>query len=279
MRLLRYLEIIKKYFWYNFSTIHVTPPFLAFVVFYLSFFIKDLLMNYIFFYCLLNILSSSIVLLTSTTPVIAAISLAIAFINASFIFLIMNFEFIALIFLIVYVGAIIILFLFTIMLLHLRNSTPLNMNALASRKIPFLLQCFFYTLFYFIPQLEGCFLDDIAFTNQFVFNSNALNSVSELMQAPIIEDIVFDYAPITIDPSLQTMPSVRSYNIDLEVHSELAALGLILYTNGSVYFILASIVLLIALIGSVVLITADTKNSYELQHTSNQNAKGSTFYI
>jgi len=76
--------------------------------------------NLILFF-LTNIVTCAFIVTTTFQPISATLALAFAFINASFIFLTMNFEFIALIFLIVYVGAIIILFLFSVLLLHLKN--------------------------------------------------------------------------------------------------------------------------------------------------------------
>ena len=71
--------------------------------------------------------------------------------------------------------------------------------------------------------------------------------------------------------------SIRSCNKDLELETELQSLGIVLYTIGCVYFILASVILLIALIGSVVLITSDSTEFIEVQQMSNQMSKKSTF--
>ena len=55
--------------------------------------------------------------------------------------------------------------------------------------------------------------------------------------------------------------------------SELEAIGLVLYTQGCVYFLLVSILLLVALIGSVVLINTNTTGLVEYQNTANQMSK------
>ena len=55
--------------------------------------------------------------------------------------------------------------------------------------------------------------------------------------------------------------------------SELEAIGLVLYTQGCIYFILVSILLLVALIGSVVLINTNSKGLIESQNTANQMSK------
>lgn len=68
---------------------------------------------------------SSILVITSVKAINAIISLILAFINAIGIFILLGVDFIALIYCIVYVGAIAILFLFVIMLL---NSSTLNHN-------------------------------------------------------------------------------------------------------------------------------------------------------
>jgi NADH:ubiquinone oxidoreductase subunit 6 (subunit J) len=82
------------------------------------------------------------------------------------------------------------------------------------------------------------------------------------------------------EQSLVSEPlTMRSCNKDLELETELQSLGIVLYTIGCVYFILASIILLIALIGSVVLITSDSTEFIEIQQTSNQISKKCPFFL
>jgi len=74
---------------------------------------------------------SSLLVITSTKAINAIISLIIAFINAIGIFMLLGVDFIALIYCIVYVGAIAILFLFVIMLLS-DSTNALTVNSQVS---------------------------------------------------------------------------------------------------------------------------------------------------
>ena len=74
-------------------------------------------------------------------------------------------------------------------------------------------------------------------------------------------------------------PTLRSYNTNLELRTELHSLGLVMYTYGCIYLILVSVLLLIALLGAVILITLDTTEFVRLQQSSNQNAKGTNINI
>ena len=74
-------------------------------------------------------------------------------------------------------------------------------------------------------------------------------------------------------------PTLRSYNTNLELRTELHSLGLVMYTYGCIYLILVSVLLLIALLGAVILITLDTTEFVRLQQSSNQNAKGINIHI
>jgi NADH-ubiquinone oxidoreductase chain 6 len=72
----------------------------------------------------LGVFISSILLVTHWDPIRKLISLIALFLFSTFIFLIFNFFFLGLTYLIVYIGAIAILFLFVIMMVPLDNWLP-----------------------------------------------------------------------------------------------------------------------------------------------------------
>jgi len=73
---------------------------------------------------------SSVLVITSVNPVHSVLYLILVFLNASAILIVLQTEFLAMIFIIVYVGAIAVLFLFVIMMLNIKitlhNSKILN---------------------------------------------------------------------------------------------------------------------------------------------------------
>jgi NADH:ubiquinone oxidoreductase subunit 6 (subunit J) len=83
----------------------------------MNFFTDDLL----FLGFSVNLILSCILTITAFNAVGALMALIFAFINATCIFFLMELEFIGLLFLIVYVGAISVLFLFAVMLFNLKD--------------------------------------------------------------------------------------------------------------------------------------------------------------
>jgi NADH-quinone oxidoreductase subunit J len=59
----------------------------------------------------------------SVNPVHSVLFLILAFVNASFILILFQIEFLALLFIIIYVGAIAVLFLFIVMMLNIKKTT------------------------------------------------------------------------------------------------------------------------------------------------------------
>ncbi len=79
----------------------------------------------LFYFFSFLILSSALLVITSKNPINSVIFLIFSFFNSAGIFLIAGAEFLALIMLIVYVGAVAVLFLFVVMMLDL-NLEELN---------------------------------------------------------------------------------------------------------------------------------------------------------
>lgn len=73
---------------------------------------------YQFFFSLTLITGGLVV--SARNPVISLLYLVLTFLNASIILLLFNCEFLAMLFLIVYIGAIIVLFLFIVMMLNIK---------------------------------------------------------------------------------------------------------------------------------------------------------------
>jgi NADH-quinone oxidoreductase subunit J len=63
---------------------------------------------------------SGFLVISSTNPIHSVFSLVMCFANSSILLLMLGYEFLALLFLIVYVGALAILFLFVVMMLNVR---------------------------------------------------------------------------------------------------------------------------------------------------------------
>ena len=76
----------------------------------------------IFYIFSLLLLSSSIVVITVNNPVKSAISLVFSFFSSAVLWLLLNAEFLSIILILVYVGAVMVLFLFVVMMLDINIS-------------------------------------------------------------------------------------------------------------------------------------------------------------
>ncbi len=77
-----------------------------------------MIINAIFFYLFAGItVASAVMVVTSRNPVHSVLFLILAFVNAAGLFVLMGAEFLAMILIVVYVGAVAVLFLFVVMML------------------------------------------------------------------------------------------------------------------------------------------------------------------
>jgi NADH-quinone oxidoreductase subunit J len=74
--------------------------------------------NILFYFFSIGLVISTSIVVISKHPIFSVIFLAISFIFASFLLFLLECEFLALLFLVIYLGAILILFLFAVMLLE-----------------------------------------------------------------------------------------------------------------------------------------------------------------
>ncbi len=81
---------------------------------------------------------SALFIIYTKNPLHAVLGLILVFINTSIILLSINADFLALIYIVVYVGAICVLFLFVIMLLNLRSTELANKPIYKNEIIPYL---------------------------------------------------------------------------------------------------------------------------------------------
>jgi NADH:ubiquinone oxidoreductase subunit 6 (subunit J) len=157
-------------------------------------------------------LIASIMVINSKNPVHSVLFLILVFCNSAGLFILLGVEFLAITFIIVYVGAIAILFLFVVMMLNIKL-VELNENMLRYLPIGALIGIIF--LFEIFLVLENNFI--------------SLN--------------------YKIDP--QTINYIWDNKITSYTNIEL--IGNILYTNNFYLFLVASLILLVAMIGAIIL--------------------------
>ena len=207
--------------------------------------------NFIIFSFLMILLNSVFLFFSQKQSINAIVVLAFCLFVSAMLFLFLNFEYIAWIFIIVYIGAIIILFLFSVMILHIKEDLRIY-------KIDIVYGLNFYSIlinfiFFF---LFGCsFYKGYQLSNYF--------DLSFLSKAENFSDFSLHANEFGTNLSMYILHS----------ETELHTLGLVLYTMGAPYLIASSFVLLIGLLGSVSFILLQKKENSESQNNTNQNSK------
>jgi len=166
---------------------------------------------FLFYFFTGLILISATMVISVKNPVHSVLFLILTFISAAGLLFLLEIEFISLIFIVVYVGAIAVLFLFVVMMLDIKI-TDLNRNFLKYFPI-------------------GSFLG-------FAFLIEILLMLTN-----------------TLEPNSYYVTN-NSYTVwinSIDFITNIEALGQILYTYYFSYFLLAGIILLIAMIGAIVL--------------------------
>ena len=156
----------------------------------------------------------SILIIISKNPIVSVLHLIILFIFISCYLIFLGINFIGLSYLLVYVGAVSILFLFILMLINIRVSELLSNT---KNNIPLAI---LVILALFIP-----------YNNLFPFTKTNLNYY--------FTNILF----------------VSSNNWDNNIVDilDITSIGNVMYTNYSIWLIITSIILLLAMVGSIVI--------------------------
>jgi len=166
---------------------------------------------------------SSILVIISKNPIISVLFLIALFFSIACYLMMLGLNFIGFSYLLVYVGAVSILFLFILMLINVRISELFNSS---NKSIPlaiFIIISFINTVYPILPY-KGL-----------SFNTSLLNN----------NKIYFVTSPL--------------WDGNLSENSHITSIGNIMYTNFSIWLILTSIILLLAMVGAI-LITIKPKN-------------------
>ena len=174
----------------------------------------------LFFYIFSTLtLVSALMVIWSSNAVHSVLFLILVFCNVSSILFLLGAEFVALLFIVVYVGAIAVLFLFVVMMLNIRvNPQTDTRNSLAFLGIVVITLIAFQLLLILN-------YDFISLSIQDVFVNSQINNF-------LTYDVWFD---------------------NYFILTNIEAIGFVLYTEYSYLFILSSLILLVAMIGVIVL--------------------------
>ena len=167
-------------------------------------------------------LMSGFCTIVSKNPIHSVLFLVFVFFNVAGLLISLGVEFLAMLFLIVYVGAVAVLFLFVMMMLNVKISEPGN------------------SIYRYLP--IGLFVSVLFLLEIYLIVKEDLNSME------VFEFNKFEYSTFQSDFLVNTswVESVMSStNVDV--------IGSVLFTYYSFFLIMASIILLVAMIGAIAL--------------------------
>lgn len=189
----------------------------------------------------------AILVITSKNPVVSVLCLIGLFLSVSCYLMLLGLSFIALSYLLVYVGAVSILFLFILMLINIRISELLSDT---SNSIPLgaiVGISFIYTVYQMLPYSITSF-------NKYTVNLN------DSMRGTYND--YFDYYKLFRNSQNKgdiTFVTSKTWDGSLSETTHITSIGNIMYTSYSIWLILTSIILLLAMVGAIV-ITIKQKN-------------------
>jgi len=194
-----------------------------------------MIINLFFYIFSFVLIISSLMIIFSQNSIYSVLFLVLSFVSSSSILFLLECEYISLIFIIIYVGAIAVLFLFVVMMLDIKT-------------VYFTKDLLKY--FPFGGFLSLVFLIEILLIIPTIFDSNNPYSESFLC------NFYFDWFH------------------KLDFSTEIVTIGQILYTDYVIQFLIAGNILLLATIGPVVLVlNRSTINNTKIQVTFKQLAR------
>jgi NADH-ubiquinone oxidoreductase chain 6 len=177
---------------------------------------------------------SGILVITSNNPVISVLFLISVFINSRGYLLLLGIGFVGISYLIVYVGAIAILFLFVVIILNIQLTEIISVGREYTKNLPlgFLVGSMFF--FEVISVMSYSYTERLPLSR-----FNWLNSMYLGIESPIItSNVHMTFIGPLRDNSFSRFTQIRS-------------IGQGLYTYGSLWLMLTSIILLLAMLGPI----------------------------
>lgn len=191
---------------------------------------------------------SGILVITSQNPVISVLFLISVFINAAGYLLLLGVGFVGISYLIVYVGAIAILFLFVVMMLNIRLTEIVSVGKEYTKNLPLGLivaSLFFFEILSIVPgapggdTVSGATSGPLAGLPLGVFN--------------YLNNLLFLSSPAPLSNNVHVAYMSSSADVSFSNFVQIEAIGQGLYTYGSMWLMLASIILLLAMLGPITL--------------------------
>ena len=230
---------------------------------------KDLLLNLL----AIGAILSSVLVITSKNPVISVLYLISLFINTAGYLILLGIGFIGIAYVLVYIGAITVLFLFVIMMINIKLVDILEVGREYTKNLPLALLIGFVFLYAIlsITSFSASTIDMGSSTN---INSNPISLQFITYPLEILTNLNNIFMMLTsgyeMNLDLITNSFINSINSVINPISfdtsfinflQIEMLGQGLYTYGAIWLILSSIILLLAMIAPIILSTPSTTSN------------------
>ena len=196
---------------------------------------------------LVAILSGILVIITKN-PIVSVLFLIGLFLSISSYLIILGLNFIGLSYLLVYVGAVSILFLFILMLINVRISELLSNTSNSIPLAIIITISFNYPVYQILPYSIA------AFNSYTVDLNNTLNDIWYNNYSDYLNKFFsLNGAYGKLDNGEISFVSSKIWDGNLSETSHITSIGNIMYTSYSIWLIITSIILLLAMVGAIVI--------------------------
>ena len=201
-----------------------------------------ILINIIAFATLL----SGVFSITSKNPVISVTFLIGTFVLSAGYLILIGINFVGILYIIVYVGAIAVLFLFVIMMINIKLTDILETGSQYTKTLPLALAVGYLFIFIIFSIIKFNF-NNVPFLSIFLDKITSLNLLfsaehsSTIIKIDLINSIVNNFYYSSSSDSLIT------------IFQQIEALGHNLYTNSALLLILTSFILLLSMLAPIIL--------------------------
>ena len=196
---------------------------------------------------------SGILVIISKNPIVSVLFLIGLFLSIASYLMILGLNFIGLSYLLVYVGAVSILFLFILMLINVRISELLSNTSNSIPLAIFIAISFNYPLYQILPY-------SIASFNSYTLDlNNTLNNIwynnysDYFLVLSSSMHKLFNLNSTQLDNGEISFVTSKIWDGNLAETSHITSIGNIMYTSYSIWLILTSIILLLAMVGAIVI--------------------------
>jgi len=208
---------------------------------------------------LCGVLFSSVISITFSNPIISIIFLITTFVQAACYLILIGINFIGISYIVIYVGAIAVLFLFIIMMIHIKLTDILDTGNNYTKNLPLgltIISLFIFVLFSILP---------------YTYNNISFSTVAKAKIFPITSDQKSDFFKYffksetiessTIDNLYFNSFKLSNPQIDAVIthYSQMEVLGHNLYTYGAILLIILSLILLLSML-AIIVISKHNKN-------------------